>query len=213
MQRFNTWEQKHAPDFWRDRFRPKDFLRVTAHINSVLSMRYDAKLMERYDINELDSHSVGSTYIWIPVTFGEPTYLGDSELYPWQYDIDENWLWVDAIYDKHVDPEYELQHTIDFVLKKGKICFVHKLPEIPLYISKGRYSGYRIYTEIGALLDYKRKDSTRYRDNIAPVLASFYLGPTPRNLVALLNVIAGIPVAKYGDETVVSIKNQVVETD
>lgn len=213
MQRFSTWEQKQSPDFWRDKFRPKDFLRVTAHINSVVSMRHDARLMERFDINDIDSHSVGSTYVWIPVTFGEPTYLGDEELYPWQYDIDENWLWVDAIYDKHVDPEYEIQNKIDFILKKGKIAFVHKLPEIPLYISKGRYAGYRIYNEIGALLDYKRKDSVRYRDTIAPILASFYLGPTPRNLVALLNVIAGIPVAKFGDETVVSIKDNKVETD
>ena len=212
MQRFNIWEQKMSPDFWRDRFKPKDILRVTAHAHSVLSMRYDAKLLERYDINDVDTHSVGATYTWVPVEFGEPTYL-EGEDYPWAYEIDENWLWVDAIYDKHVDPDHELQNTIDFILKKGVIQFVYELPKIPLYIAKGRYAKYRIYNEIGCLLDYKRKDSTRYRDTIAPILAAFYKGPSPERLVAVLNVVAGIPVAKFGNETVISTRDNIVETD
>ena len=213
MQRFNSWEQTVTPDFWRERFKPKDILRVMAHINSILSMRTDAKLMERYDINDVDEHSVGMTLIWVPVTFGEPTYLGDDKDFPWQYDIDENWLYVDAIYEKHVDPEVPLQHDIDFVLSKGHISFVDKLPEQTLYISKGRYAAYRIYNEIGMLLDYKRLDSVSYRDSIAPILAAFYLGPTYNNLLAVLNLIVGLPVAKYGNETVLSINGGVVETD
>lgn len=213
MQRFNAWLQKVSPDFWRDRFKPKDLLRVMSHTHSILSMRHDARLMERFDINDIAEHSVGKTYIWVPVEFGEPTYLGSQEVFPWEYDIDEDWLFVDAIYDKHVDPEYELQHNIDFQLIGGKIRFAEELPKIPLYIAKGRYAGYRIYDEIGVLLDYKRKDSVKYRDSIEPILAAFYQGPTPRNLIAVLCVVAGIPVAKYGDETVISTKDQTVETD
>lgn len=39
------------------------------------------------------------------------------------------------------------------------------------------------------------------------------MGPSPRNLLAMLNLVVGLPVAKYGNETVISIANQVVETD
>lgn len=215
MQRYNSWEQKLAPDFWRELFRPKDLIRVLAHASSVFAMREDVKLLGRYDIADLDEHTVGTTLIWQPIDLGEPTYLGDDFDYPWQYDVDTKWLFIDAIYDKHVDPTYSAQHTIDFqLLPEGRLQFVKKVPtDRNLYISKGRYAGYRIYNEIGNLLDYKRIDSVSYRDSIAPILAAFYLGPTPRLLVAVLNQLLGIPVAKYGDELVVSVKDNIVETD
>lgn len=213
MKRFSSWLQSISPDFWRDKFEPQDLIRVMAHVQSVQSMRLDVRLMEKYDIEYIPEHSVGTTYVWQRIDFKEPTYLGEEELYPWEYDIDPRWLFVDAIYDAYVDPKYNLQHDIDFQLSKGKIRFVDKLPEIPLYISKGRYAEFRIYNEIGNLLDYKRLDSATYRDSIDPILAAFYLGPTYNNLLAVLNLVAGLPVAKYGNETVISTANGVVETD
>lgn len=213
MQRFNSWLQTLTSDFWTERFRPKDLLRVAAHANSVLSMPIDAKFMERYDINEINEHSVGTTRIWEEFEFGDPTYLGDDVDYPWEYMIDERWLFIDAFYDSYVDPEVNLQNEIDFKLTKGKLAFVREVPKKKLLLSKGRYADYRIYNEIGDLLDYKRLDSATYRDSIAPILAAYYLGPTPKYLIAMLNLVMGLPVAKYGDETVISIANQVVETD
>ena len=214
MQRFSSWEQKLAPDFWRELFRPKDLIRVLAHANSIFSMRNDAKLLARYDIAELDTHTIGTTIIWEPI-LGEPIYLGDDYNYPWQYQVDAEWLFIDAIYDKHVDPTYSAQHKIDFqLLPEGRLQFVKKVPtDCNLYVSKGRYTGYRIYNEIGNLLDYKRVDSISYRDSIAPILAAFYLGPTPTLLKAVLNELLGLPVAKFGDELVLSIKDNIVETD
>lgn len=215
MQRFSSWEQKLAPDFWRELFRPKDLIRVLAHANSIFSMRNDAKLLARYDIEELGEHTVGTNVIWEPFELGEPIYLGDDYDYPWQYEVDPDWLFIDAIYDKHVDPTYSAQHKIDFqLLTDGRLQFVKKVPtDRNLYISKGRYAGYRIYNTIGNLLNYKRKDSIAYRDSIAPILAAFYLGPTPRLLIAVLNEVLGLPVAKYGDEVVLSVKDNIVETD
>ena len=140
------------------------------------------------------------------------TYLEDED-YPYVYTIDENWLFLDAFYDSYVDPEINLQNEVDFKLSKGKLAFVKEVPKKKLLLAKGRYAGLRIYNEIGNLLDYKRLDSTTYRDSIAPILAGFYLGPSPRNLLAMLNLVVGLPVAKYGNETVISIANQVVETD
>lgn len=215
MQRFSSWEQKLAPDFWRELFRPKDLIRVLAHANSIFSMRNDAKLLARYDIAELDTHTIGTNIIWEPIELGEPIYLGDDYNYPWQYQVDPEWLFIDAIYDKHVDPTYSVQHKIDFqLLPEGRLQFVKKVPtDCNLYVSKGRYTGYRIYNEIGNLLDYKRIDSISYRDSIAPILAAFYLGPTPTLLKAVLNELLGLPVAKFGDELVLSVKDNIVETD
>lgn len=213
MQRFNSWENKLLPDFWRDTFKPKDLLRVTSHINSVLSMRQDAKILERYDIEDIPEHSIGYTKIWEKVEFGDPTVAADTETFKYQYDIDPDWVYIDALYDKHVDPEDPRQVNIDFVLTKGKISFAKPLTSKTMFISKGRYAGYRIYNEIGNLLDYKRKDSTFYRDSIEPILAAFYLGPSTERLLAVLSLCLGYPVAKYGDETVQTINGNIIETD
>lgn len=212
MQRYNSWLQTLTPDFWTEKFKPKDILRVTSHAASILSLPTDVSLLARYDINEINEHTVGITKVWQEFEFGEPTYLEDED-YPYVYTIDENWLFLDAFYDAYVDPEINLQNEVDFRLTKGKLAFVKEVPKKKLLLSKGRYAGLRIYNEIGNLLDYKRLDSTTYRDSIAPILAGFYLGPSPRNLLAMLNLVVGLPVAKYGNETVISIANQVVETD
>lgn len=88
MQRFNSWELKLLPDFWRETFKPKDLLRVTAHINSILSMRQDAKILERYDIEEIPEHSIGNTKIWEKVEFGDYEFTSEDDIYPYAYDID-----------------------------------------------------------------------------------------------------------------------------
>lgn len=213
MQRFNSWELKLLPDFWRETFKPKDLLRVTAHINSILSMRQDAKILERYDIEEIPEHSIGNTKIWEKVEFGDYEFTSEDDIYPYAYDIDPDWVYIDALYDKHVDPVDPRQVNVDFKLTKGKIYFAKPLSTKTMYISKGRYAGYRIYNEIGNFLEYRRKDSTFYRDSIEPILAAFYLGPSYERLLAVLNLMFGYPVAKYGNETVQTIKDGIVETD
>lgn len=213
MQRFNSWEQKLLPDFWRETFKPQDLLRVMAHINSILSMRQDAKILEHYDIEDVPEHSIGNTKIWEKVEFGDYTYTSDEDLFPYQYDIDPDWVYIDALYDKHVDPDDPRQVNVDFKLTKGKISFAKPLTQSTMYISKGRYAGYRIYNEIGNFLDYRRKDSTFYRDSIEPILAAFYLGPSRERLLAVLSLMLGYPVAKYGDETVQTIRDGIIETD
>lgn len=219
MQRFNTWNVEYSPDFWSEHFKPKKLLNVTAHANSVLSQTVDSRIIERYDINDIENHTLGTAYIWVPLELDEPIYR-EEEIYPWIYKIDKNWLYIDAIYDKHSNPDINLQNGIDFEyeylsgeLKCSKKILNKEGYRPKLYISKGWYSEYRIYNEIGHLLNYMDKDSPEYRDSIAPILASLYLGPSYIHLLAILNVMIGLPIAKYDDEEVISIISGIVTTN
>lgn len=222
MTRFNSFITTLQPDFWRDRFKPKDLMRVFSHIQSVLSSRSDMKLLETYDIKTIPEHTVGYTRTWIPIAIAGETHLDAATTYPWMYaivtddgNIDDNWLYIDAIYDSHVDPQHRYQNGIDYKYSDGILRFRKQIPSTikNLYISKGQYAGYRICNEIGSLIQYQRKDSQFYRDAIEPVMVSFYNNPTYKHLTALLNIAFGIPVAKYGDETVVSIIGDTITTD
>lgn len=221
MQRFNTWNAKYSPDFWKDKFKPDNLINIVAHANSIIAQREDSKILERYDINEIDNHKLGTAYIWIPITLPDPKYdAASNSVYPWSYEIDKNWLFIDAIYDKHVDPTINLQHDIDFIYESGTgvLRFAKEIKNDdgvrpPLYISKGWYSEYRIYNEIGHLLNYLDRDSVTYRDNIAPLLASLYLGPTYFHLLAILNILIGLPVTKFEGEVVQSVLNGIIITD
>ena len=221
MSRYNSFITTLQPDFWRDSFRPQDLMRVFSHIHSVLSSRSDMKLLEAYDIKKLPEHTVGYTRTWVPLVLGGETFLGEDIDYPWMYAIlegdyiDSNWLTIDAIYDKHVDPDYAFQNKLDYIYSDGILRFNSKLPSDikTLYIAKGQYVGYRIRNEIGSLLKYERKDSKFYRDSIEPVMVSFYKGPTVRHLVALLSIAFGMPVTKYDNERVIAIKGGTVTTD
>lgn len=71
MQRYNSWLQTLTPDFWTEKFKPKDILRVTSHAASILSLPTDISLLARYDINEINEHTVGITKVWQEFEFGE----------------------------------------------------------------------------------------------------------------------------------------------
>lgn len=218
MARFNRYIRKITSDYWRDKFKPADLLRVFSHIQSILCARLDEYLLGEYDLLNLDIHTVGTTRVWVQTNFIFYKELtSEYEYYKYVYNIDKYWLDVDAIYDHHIDPEIKLQNNIDFVYDgDGVIRFKDKLPDqlsTPLYISKGHWAGYRIQKAIGDLLGYCRIDSVFYRDAIAVVLNPFYNGPTYEALLALWNVILGIPVVKYGDEKVIRIVGNKVITD
>lgn len=135
MQRYNSWLQTLTPDFWTEKFKPKDILRVTSHAASILSLPTDISLLARYDINEINEHTVGITKVWQEFEFGEPTYIEDED-YPYVYTIDENWLFLDAFYDAYVDPEINLQNEVDFKLTKGKLAFVKEVPKKSYYYQR-----------------------------------------------------------------------------
>lgn len=213
MTRFNRWQQTIVPDFWQIMFKPKELLKVTAHANSVLSLEEDTRLLHQYDLQEINEHLVGRMYTWKKLTIEATTYKGRTEKYPYWTPIDENWLHIDALYDKLVEPDLKMQVDLDFIVEDGYLKSSRALKAQTLYISKGRYAQYDIYGEIGQFLNYKRRDSVWYRDTIAPILAAFFLGPTYINLKAVITVMCGFPVAKYGNETVLSVKNGTVKTD
>lgn len=212
MQRFNRWLHTITPDFWTTYFSPQELLRVTAHANSVLALPIDMTFLHQYDLQEFNNHTVGTPYTWVQLEIAATTYHA-GEKYPYWTPVDSRWLFIDALYNSMVDPTVKLQNELDFVLESGYIKSSRALAAQTLYISKGRYASLDIYYEIGQWLDYKRLDSVGYRDSFAPIMASFFLGPTPINLLALINVLVGYPVAKFGDETVINTLNNKVETD
>jgi len=220
MQRFDSWNLSKAGDFWTKKFKPSKLINTAAFINSALSQQLDSELLERYDINDISEHTPGTSYTWVKINLDKPIYDENSYPYCYIYKVDENWLYIDAIYDKHINPEISLQNSIDFSYKQGsgklkcKKEIIDKNGTLPiLYISKGWYAEYRVYNEIGHFLDYLEKDSTLYRDSIAPILASLYICPSYFYLLAVLNVMVGLPIAKYDGETILSIIDGVIKTD
>ncbi len=213
MYRFSDWLASTRADFFKNFYTHPELLNLSAYMNSVMAAQsggYD--MLAQYDIVDIGEHNPGVTVSWVPLTITTMTYIiGDP--YPYQYQIDKDWIFLDCLHDKHVDPTVTLQHTVDFRYDKGVLSFI-KYPTIDNFlVSKGLFTSDRLANDIGTAMGYTRRDSYNYRDTFSPISAMFYKGPSIHNIIASANVMVNNPVAKYNDEIVVSAVNGDVITD
>lgn len=213
MFRFSDWVTGLRPDFWKVFYEHPDLLNLFSYVNSVQAAKsggYD--MLSMYDILDIGEHNPGHTLAWEPIDLGNHTYVQGSD-YPFQFPIDENWIYIDCLHDKRVDPEVTLQNIVDFRLIKHKLCFI-KYPYLErMLVSKGLYAGTRLADDFGKAFGFERKDSFDYRDKMVPMMELFYRGPTLHNIKAAANVMINNPVAKYGNEKIINTSGGDVITD
>lgn len=213
MYRFSDWLTSLRPSFWKEFYEHPELLSLFSHINNVLGAENGGyKLLENYDIVDIGEHNPGHTVSWVPITLGTLTYV-DGDDYPYQYKVDDEWISMDCLHDKHIDPTVTLQNIVDFRLLEGTLRFIKFPPTDRLLVSKGLYAGTRLQDDFGKAFGYARQDSYHYRDTIVPLMAMFYKGPSVHNIVAAANVMINNPVAKYGDETIINTVGGDVITD
>ena len=109
--------------------------------------------------------------------------------------------------------DYALNDDFLFDPSTGFIQFKLKPPTIPMYITKGTISETRLTDEIGRLMGYSRFDSREYRDSLETVSTSLMDIPSISNIKASISTAFRLASAKYGDETVTSLRNNAVTTD
>ena len=133
--------------------------------------------------------------------------------YPYQYDISEHFS---NIYELS-DPLKECVYTsgTDFVYDpiNSKISFKEELQIGLLYMSKVYRADTRINDEYGQFVGFSRYDSRDYRDSMEILMRLFFKGPTKNNLVSAFNVMLNQPVAKYGNEKILSMASGEIITD
>ena len=213
MFRFSDWLSHLRPDFWKSYYSHPELLSLFSYINSVKGAQavgYD--LMSLYDIVDIGEHLPGYTVVWQQLYFTTNSYVAGSD-YPYQFDIDDSWIYIDCLHDKQVDPSVTLQYGVDFIVLPGKLCFIKPFAYDMLYVSKGQKAATRLADDIGTAFGFIRKDGYRYRDDMVAMMELFYGGPCIHNIVAAANVMVNNPVAKYGDETILSVDGGNVITD
>ena len=82
-----------------------------------------------------------------------------------------------------------------------------------LYVSKFNKADFRLNDDFGQFLGYHRYDSKEYRDGTEVLTNLFYGGPTKKTLISAFNVMLNQPVAKYGNEKILSMANGKLITD
>ena len=119
------------------------------------------------------------------------------------------------IYKPRTSSEQIYEKDVDFVFDKESqiLSTKTKLYTIPMWISKGAIISNRLDREYGQYLGYRRLDSTTYRDSLQVMNTYFMQGPTLPNVKAAVNQVFQLPVAKYGDETVVWANQNAIVTD
>jgi hypothetical protein len=213
MYRFSDWITSLRPDFWKVFYEHPELLSVFSYSNGVLAAKNGGyQALESYDIVDIGEHNPGNTVAWVPIDLLANTYVAGSD-YPYQFEVDAEWLYIDCLHDAHVDPTITLQNIVDFRLMNHKLCFI-KYPQLEsMYVSKGLYSGTRLADDFGTAFGYERTDSFSYRDSMVPLMELFYRGPTLHNIVSAANVMVNNPVAKYGNEVILNTAGGDVITD
>lgn len=213
MYRYSDWQSGLRPDFWRVFYEHPDLLKLFAFIHAVQAANSGGyQMLEMYDIVDIGEHNPGHTVTWVPIDLVTNSYVAGHD-YPYQFPVDEKWIYIDCLHDTRIDPTVSLQTIVDFRLIDHKICFI-KLPAFEkMYISKGLYAGTRLADDYGTAFGYERPDSVHYRDTIVPLMALFYQGPTLHNIISSANVMINNPVAKYGDEKIINTEDGDVITD
>ena len=206
MQRFSKFIDSRRADFWRTFYAHPELLSLFAYVNQLLAAKLGGyEMLSTYDIIGVDEHNPGITATWEEVTLTPVTDTGIADTYRYIYTIDDMWLSIESLVDKHVDPTVLVQSGIDFKYSNGTIKSAVDLSGYSkLYITKGQVASTRLSDYVGKAFGYERDDSYKYRDNMVTMLRLFYEGPTLKNLVAAIHAIINSPVAKYDDELVLS---------
>ena len=146
------------------------------------------------------------------------TYQYDE--YAYEYRVSghqgQPWLLINSfIYRPQTKDEQIYTHTKDFIYDAltGIMKTKNKLYTIPVWIAKGTIVSNRLDSEYGQFLGFRRLDSKYYRDALQVMNSYFFLGPTYTNLVAAVNQVFKLPVAKYGDEEVIWATDKYVVTN
>lgn len=212
MYRFHDWMTSLRPDFWTTFYKHPELLELFSFIHGAVGSSTGYKYLAAYDIVDIGEHNPGHTVSWSPIQLGEYTYVEGVE-YPHQYAVQGDWIYIDCLYDRHVDPTVWYQNVVDFRYENSKLCFV-KEPTIDTFlVSKGLVAGTRLAEDFGIAFGYDRIDSYQYRDTMVPLTAMFYRGPSIHNIVAAANLMISNPVAKYGDEVIIKTDGGIVYTD
>ena len=215
MQRFSKFIDTRRADFWRTFYAHPELLSLFAYLNQLMAAKlggYD--LLSTYDIIGIDEHNPGVTTTWEEVALTTINDTGIDGTYRYSYSIDDKWLSIDGIADRHVDPTVLIQSGVDFRYSKGIVKSAVDLSVYPvLYVTKGQVVSTRLADYVGKAFGYERDDSYKYRDNMVTMLRLFYEGPTLNNLIAAIHAVINSPVAKYSDELVLSTSNGEVLTN
>lgn len=133
--------------------------------------------------------------------------------YKYLYDLDEHFSNVYELYDPLTELTYTREEDFMFDPIKSTIAFKEELPIALLYMSKAYRADTRLNDEYGQFIGFSRFDSPEYRDSMEALMRLFYGGPTRNNLVSVFNVMLNQPVAKYGNEKILSMAGGKLITD
>lgn len=213
MIRYYDWHITKTPDFWKVYYGQPELIKLLAYANSIEASRTAGyKYLQAYDVMSLEEYLPGNVIVWEPLAVSSVTQL-QNEYWGYAYTIPVNWLTIDTISERYVDPTIVLQNKIDFVLEDGLLKTKVALPDTQLFVVKGTVTGTRIDKDFGRIFGYSRYDSYPYRDNFGPLLSLMYNGASIPNVVGAINVAYKQPVSKYSGEYVLESSASKVVTN